>query len=108
MKSVLVFLFVLFTASCDQTDLISKENCPSCFKSIIDQSNPPLEIWRYVYNNQLVYLTKPDCCDQYEQVFTSNCSLICAPGGGIAGKGDGKCPDFYDNATNGLLIWKKE
>lgn len=108
MKSLLAFIAVLLVASCDQTGLISKENCPSCFNSILDQSNPPLEIWRYVFNNQLVYLAKPDCCDQYEQVYASDCSLICAPGGGITGKDDGKCADFYDKATNGLLVWKKD
>ena len=108
MKTILALVSILVAVSCDKTELTSKENCPSCFNSILNQSNPPLEIWRYVYNNELVYLVKPDCCDQYEQVFTSNCTMICAPGGGITGKGDNKCPSFYDEATHGLLIWKKE
>jgi hypothetical protein len=108
MKRLLVFIVVLLTVSCNQTELISKENCPSCFKSIQKQSNPPLEIWRYVYNNQLVYLTKSDCCDQYDQLYDSNCTLLCAPSGGITGKGDGKCYDFNEKATHRLLVWKKD
>ena len=61
----------------------------------------------YRYNDQIVYLTKPDCCDMYELVYTTDCTVLCAPGGGFSGKGDEKCPDFYDNAKNGTLIWKK-
>jgi len=34
--------------------------------------------------------------------------LLCAPSGGITGKGDGKCPDFNEKAGEGKLIWKKE
>jgi hypothetical protein len=107
MKSLLVFILMLLATACDKTELISKENCPACFESILNQVSPPLEIWRYVYNNQLVYLAISDCCDQYDRVYTSDCTLICAPSGGITGKGDDKCSDFYDKATHGLLVWKK-
>jgi hypothetical protein len=108
MKSVFVLLFVFMLMSCHKTEIISKENFPSCLQSIIKSANPPLEVWQYLYNNQLVYLVKPDCCDQYEQVYTVNCASLCAPGGGLTGKGDGKCADFYTSATHAQLVWKAQ
>lgn len=108
MRSIVIITIILLSVSCDKMDFISKDNCPSCFQSLLKGSNPPREIWRYAYNNQLVYLVKPDCCDQYEQVYTYDCSKICAPGGGITGKGDGKCADFFDKATHPQLVWTAE
>ncbi len=108
MKKALPWMIVLSLLSCDRMDTTTKEVFPSCFQSIIKGSNSPLEIWSYQYNNQIVYLAMGDCCDQYDQVYTSDCSLLCAPSGGLTGKGDGKCPDFYDKATKGVLIWKKD
>jgi hypothetical protein len=88
--------------------LVSCERCevPSCVFNLTKLQNPPLEIWSYQYNNQLVYLTIGDCCDQYDRVYTSDCTLLCAPSGGITGKGDGKCPNFNEVAADGKLIWK--
>ena len=108
MKKALPWMIVLSLLSCDRMDTTTKEVFPSCFQSIIKGSNSPLEIWSYQYNNQIVYLAMGDCCDQYDQVYASDCSLLCAPSGGLTGKGDGKCPDFYDKATKGVLIWKKD
>lgn len=68
--------------------------------------NPPASIWQYEYQGQLVYYIPPPCCDFYSQLFDSECNLICAPDGGITGKGDGKCPDFSKLAKNPKLIWE--
>jgi hypothetical protein len=32
--------------------------------------------------------------------------MICAPDGGLTGKGDGKCPDFLSIRKNEALVWK--
>jgi hypothetical protein len=104
---ILTICLPLFFFSCESGETPSETtDVPTCLSDLTTQQNPPLEIWSYQYNGQLVYLTKPDCCDQYEQLYSSACSLLCAPGGGFSGKGDGKCPDFYDKATNGKLVWK--
>jgi hypothetical protein len=55
-----------------------------------------------------VFLVVPDCCDQYISVYSSECALICSPSGGFSGKGDGKCLDFYQEAKEGLLLWKSD
>ena len=96
MKKALPWMIVLSLLSCDRMDTTTKEVFPSCFQSIIKGSNSPLEIWSYQYNNQIVYLAMGDCCDQYDQVYTSDCSLLCAPSGGLTGKGDGKCQPATD------------
>lgn len=67
-----------------------------------------MQISSYLYQGKTVYLVTPDCCDQYISLYDDNCNFLCAPSGGLTGKGDGKCPDFYDKATKGTLIWKKE
>jgi len=36
------------------------------------------------------------CCDQMGEVRDTSGNIICHPDGGITGKGDGKCPDFFD------------
>lgn len=107
MKNILTLAISLILLSCNK-DVITTDVCPSCFKAIIKRLNPPLEIWSYNYNNQIVYLAIADCCDQYDQVYAADCAILCAPSGGITGKGDGKCPNFDEQATDGKLIWKAE
>lgn len=108
MKNLFIWVVVLTLFACDRMDSVASDVCPSCLQSIKQSSNPPIEIWSYTYNNQIVYLSKADCCDQYDQLYSRDCSLLCAPSGGFTGKGDGKCSDFYEKATDGKLLWKKE
>ncbi len=111
MKKILpvLILLILFTASCSKA---TQSSNPAWVDKLIQQfesetvANPPLSIWRYDYNGQSVYFVPARCCDIYSQVYDANGALLCAPDGGIAGKGDGKCPDFFDKRTNEQLIWK--
>lgn len=41
-------------------------------------------------------------------VFDSVCNVLGYPDGGYTGKGDGKMPDFHNEATNGIVVWKEE
>lgn len=87
---------------------------PGCLKNKIEQIknekkwNPPAQIHEYVYNGRTVYLISADCCDQYDTLIDSNCNYICAPSGGIANTGDGKCTDFYKTAKYVRVVWKDE
>ncbi len=56
------------------------------------------EISSYLYQGDTVYLFVPPCCDRFSELYTSTGSLICHPSGGITGKGDGQCPDFFKEA----------
>lgn len=109
MKRAIVFIICVLTSltSCETIDLPS--DVPNCVKKLIrDNQTNPQKIWRYRYDNQFVYLVVPDCCDQYISLYTSQCTFICAPSGGFSGNGDGKCPGFYQEAEDRVLIWEKE
>ena len=107
MRALVSVIFASLIFSCDSGEFLVTDVDRTCITSIT-QKNSPLEIWRYKYNNQFVYLTVADCCDQYNYLYDSNCKLLCAPSGGFSGSGDGKCPDFKDKATDGTLVWKKD
>ena len=91
-----------------------KDTIPVCIQQKIDQIkkepkwNPPAEVNEYSYNGKKVYLFSSPCCDQYNNLYDSDCKLICAPTGGYTGKGDQKCLDFSDTAKHIKLVWKDE
>ncbi len=70
--------------------------------------NPAAEVNQYTYNGKTVYLISANCCDQYSQLVDENCNTLCAPSGGIGGKGDGKCADFSQKAKLVRLVWKDD
>src|ERR1700704_3970990 len=88
------------------------EAIPACIHQMIIKyqnrpvQNPSASFYEYDYKGQKVYYMKPPCCDQLSKLYDSNCNFICSPDGGIIGKGDGKCPDFFTERKNEKLIWK--
>ena len=88
------------------------DSIPSCIRIKIEaikkepRWNPPAQVDEYTYNGKTVFLFSADCCDQYNMLYDNNCNTICAPSGGITGKGDGKCSDFFKTAKFIKLIWK--
>ena len=68
--------------------------------------NPPQSITRYEYNDQVVYYVPAQCCDMYSTLYDAAGSVMCAPDGGIDGRGDLRCPDFQRLKTNEMLIWQ--
>ncbi len=68
--------------------------------------NPPQSIWRYEYKSQIVYYVPAQCCDMFSTLYDADGEVICAPSGGIDGRGDGKCPDFNQERKNEMLIWE--
>ena len=71
----------------------------------VDMQNPPAIIFTYLYNGDTVYYINAPCCDQFSSVYSKEGFLICHPDGGFTGRGDGKCLDFLDNASNRTLYW---
>ena len=63
-------------------------------------------MYRYHYDGRTVYYLPPHCCDQYSDLLDENCKVICHPDGGLTGRGDGKCPDFFTKATDRELVWQ--
>jgi len=68
--------------------------------------NPPATVYRYLYAGSYVYLISSNCCDQYNYLYDRDCNIICAPTGGITGKGDSRCSNFKEMATDETLVWK--
>lgn len=105
----ILILLVSFLFSCDE--IVDEDGATSCIREKIAQikrepvTNPPTEVYSYQYQGKTVYYFTSDCCDLYNKVYDVNCNFICAPDGGIAGTGDGKCSDFFSVATNKTLIW---
>lgn len=110
MKYLLLILAVHLVAikECNK----NKDEIPSCVNKKIEEIkalhkwNPPAEVNEYEYKGDRVWLFTSDCCDQYFMLYDGSCNYICAPSGGLTGKGDGKCSDFYQTAKHVKLVWK--
>jgi len=115
MKSILFFstIFLAIAArKCRGDEKVPA--IPSCIQARIQTMkegpkwNPPGEVWEYEYNGRTVYYFSSDCCDQFNSVVDGECNYICAPSGGITGKGDRKCDEFNASAKKIRLLWKDE
>ena len=69
-------------------------------------ANPPASITRYEYKGQTVYFLPQRCCDIFSDLYDVDGNIIGHPDGGITGRGDGRVPDFFEERTNGQLIWE--
>lgn len=93
---------------------IYSDSIPVCVQRLIDagkKEDPPtspVQVDEYLYKGQKVYLLTAQCCDFYNEVYDTSCVKICAPTGGFTGKGDGKCPDFSEEAKLIKTIWKEK
>lgn len=110
MKAILILLLGILAMNfrCTKDEF----SVPACIQLRIDsikakpKSNPPGEVKEYLYNGQTVYGINSTCCDQYYTVLDAQCNYICSPSGGITGAGDGKCPDFFQNAKEVRVVYK--
>lgn len=71
-----------------------------------DTANPPAKIYRYTYKEQEVYYLTGRCCDIPSKLYDMYGNVLCEPDGGITGKGDGRCPDFFEQRKDETLIWE--
>jgi hypothetical protein len=109
MKYILLALFAIpFMSASD----CNNNKVPSCVKRWVDepfnsvQPDAPMQIDEYIYNGKHVFLFTAQCCDRYNVAYDDQCNAVCAPSGGLTGKGDGKCPDFSSAATHVRLVWR--
>ena len=89
-----------------------KDSIPVCVRKLIDEGNkeippnPPQQADEYFYNGKTVFLFTAQCCDQFNTLYDDSCKMICSPSGGITGRGDRKCEDFFKTAKHVKIIWK--
>ena len=109
MKIFLLWLSIIFS-SCTATHSLMQE-VPSCINNKVQsfkkepKQNPPRSITQYIYKGNKVYYVTAPCCDQYSELYDSNCNLLGHPDGGYTGRGDGKLPDFKEEAKDEKLVW---
>jgi hypothetical protein len=114
MKSILFTITILLTVVAQKCNKEKEGKIPVCIQHRIDEIkkqpkwNPPAEVYEYNYNGKRVFYFSSDCCDNFDSVVDENCNYVCAPSGGITGKGDGKCKDFNANAKKVKLVWKDD
>lgn len=68
-------------------------------------ANPPHRILRFRYRGQSVYYVPPSCCDQPGALYDEAGEFLCAPDGGMTGRGDGRCADFHEQRTDESMFW---
>ncbi len=106
-----LFVFIILLSACAQA---GQPGNPKWVDDLIKQfekapvANPPLSIWQYEYKNQVVYFVPAHCCDIPSVVYDASGTVLCSPDGGIAGKGDERCDDFFTQRSGEQLIWKDE
>lgn len=71
-----------------------------------ERLNPPIQIFRYRYRNQVVYFETAPCCDQFSTLYDSKGKVLCQPDGGLTGKGDSGCLDFAKKRSEEMLVWQ--
>jgi len=107
---VLIFSIILvFLTGCSQT---TQTGNPDWIDRLIKKiesdpvGTPPLSIWRYEYNGQVVYFVPAHCCDIPSTLYDADGNVLCSPDGGIKGQGDGRCKGFFTDRVNEMLIWQ--
>lgn len=109
-KSILLSGLIFIGCKNDLSDVAA--GTPMCVVNEINRIrkeakwSPAAKIFSYQYKGQTVYYIPPRCCDIPSTLFDANCTILCAPDGGISGGGDGKCADFFTARTAEKLIWQ--
>ena len=111
MKQQILLSIAIITTFYACSSINAQKETASCIQQKIEEfkiqpvTNPPMSVFQYTYNDQRVYYISAPCCDRYTILYDENCTIICHPSGGIIGKGDGKCSDFFEKRTDEKLIW---
>ena len=121
MKLKLVLLMIgigYLCSSCEEQECcIEPILYPDCIYTMIDEikkeavSTPPKEIYAISFEaKRYFYLpTHKQCCDMFSELYDEDCNLVCAPEGGVAGGGDGKCPEGLDiESLDKTLVFKDD
>jgi hypothetical protein len=110
--SLFFLLFLILAGSAIVAADISKE--PEWVRDLVARlqseplANPPASLIRFDHAGKTYYYLPPRCCDIPSTLFDSEGKVMCAPDGGITGRGDGRCPDFVRELKNGVKIWEDQ
>jgi len=85
---------------------------PTCIKNKLDSfklkevHERPQKMVEYSYKGKKVYYVVMPCCDFFNEVYDDKCNYLGSPDGGFTGKGDGKIPDFAEQAKLVKTVWE--
>jgi hypothetical protein len=114
MRYLIVILFsVLVVSGCTKLKKTSANSAISnCIKHSIDSalSKPKgslfIQIDKFLYKNNDVYLYYSGCCDRFNDLKDENCNYLFSPSGGFSGGGDGTHSTFFTEAKLVSTLWK--
>lgn len=95
----------------DTYEKLLLKNEPQWIKDLVTKlkaepvSNPPTFIQKCTLDSKTTYYQSSKAGDQMSVLFDANGNVMCAPDGGIAGKGDEKCPDYFQTRTACDYVW---
>ena len=105
--SLVAIAFVMAFFSCENAN---NSQIPKPIRKLISEQkgNCLTSVEKYHYQGKEVYLFESSSCADYPVVvYDENGDVICMLSGGLSGAGDGKCPCFYEEATDKEDVWKK-
>lgn len=117
MRNSILFFFLFLFISCNSprsvvNNLEDSNELPDCLRKVIQimsedlYEGTPQSVTQFNYRGQKVYYLVASCCDKFNIVYDSTCTVLGFPDGGITGKGDGKMLNFEKEATDGKVIWE--
>jgi hypothetical protein len=112
------------TGSCVRLILVATLACSGCGVDVTRDTPPPpwlqakivefekqppasapSEIWLITHHGKPSYYFVQPCCDFFNPLYDADGNEICNPDGGLAGKGDGRCPEPRDQGTEAVFVW---
>jgi uncharacterized protein DUF6970 len=114
LRNQLVFLTFLLSVACANNPVApdSASSVPAWLTALTHEveaqplANPPAFIARYDYKGQSVYFLPQRCCDVMGVLYRADGSVMCRPDGGLNGKGERQCADFFVERKNERIIWR--
>jgi hypothetical protein len=68
--------------------------------------NVPVVVTRSQYRGETVFYASPSVPDGLGVLFSAEGDVLCHPDGGLDGRGDGKCADFFAARANDTVLWR--
>ena len=106
---LLAFVLALMFASCGGTPT-DEDSLPHWLAALVEQlesqpaANPPAYIARWEYRSGVYYYLPPRCCDIFSNLYDFEGTIVCHPDGGLAGEGDGNCPELGKRLSE-EVVW---
>ena len=105
-------LLVLGTTSCHKDD--KEIELSKCITKKINKMKKRKDhvhsaVWRWQADGKIYYYLSGEDggYDRFNLLYDDNCNVVCAPDGGLSGRGDGNCPCFV-NGVQKELIWERK